>query len=209
MSTLLLESNGGYITDGDLSFLPKPITDMRIGYVVTASKGVPDISYIDDRRSRMRKMGYDFDEIDISGKTPAELRDFFVDKDIILVEGGNTFLLMKAIRESGFEIVVRECLERGVIYIGSSAGAYVACPTIEMATWEHQDIYDHYGVTDLSGMNLVPFLVSVHYEQQYASLLRQKIAKSTFPVRILKNGQALLVRNEETTLLGTGEEVRL
>lgn len=105
--------------------------------------------------------------------------------------------------------MVKDLIEKGVIYLGVSAGSYIACPTIEMTTWKSSDD-DHYGVTDLTAMNLVPFLVCVHYNREkYREGLAESIKTSKYPVKILTDEQALLVRDREVKLIGSGEEVKL
>ncbi|MFA6436753.1 MAG: Type 1 glutamine amidotransferase-like domain-containing protein [Candidatus Paceibacterota bacterium] len=209
MQTILLTSSGKFLTDGDLSFLPKPITQMKIAYITTASKGVSDISYLERHRKRMKELNYNFKEIDIEGKNEQELEDILKNKEIIHVEGGNTFYLLKVVLESGFDKVIKELVRNGIIYIGSSAGSYIACPTIEMATWKHQDKYNHYGITDFTALNLVPFLVTAHYKPEYQELLKEKIKTSKYPVRILTDEQAILVQDEEVKLVGNGKEIKL
>ncbi|MFH0873951.1 MAG: Type 1 glutamine amidotransferase-like domain-containing protein [Candidatus Komeilibacteria bacterium] len=208
MSTIILASSGAYITEGDLSFLTKPINQMKIAWIVTASKGVTDLSYLDRHRERMNELGYDYEKIDIDGKNESELRDLLKNKDLVFVEGGNSFYLLKAIRQSHFDIVIRDLIDHGVVYIGSSAGAYVACPTIEMSAWRH-DRYSHYDLKDLTGMGLVPFIVTVHYDPKSKEILREKIRESKYPVKVLTDDQAMLVQDEAIRLIGKGEEIVL
>ena len=85
--------------------------------------------------------------------------------------------------------------------MGRSAGAYVACPTIEMATWKHQD-RDRFGVSDFTAMNLIPFLLSVHYKPEYREILKEKISEVKYPVKILTAEQALLIKDGEVELVG-------
>jgi len=138
-----------------------------------------------------------------------ELRDILKDKDAVYVEGGNTFYLLKAVRESSFDKVIKDLIEEGLIYLGASAGAYMACPTIETSLWKvsEKDIKDNYGVTDLTALNLVPFLLKVHYKPEQKEFLQEKIKQTKYPVRILKDGQALLVKNSEVKLIGEGNEI--
>ena len=187
----------------------KPFKDLRMAYVITASKGVTNTDYIERTRSFFKEHGYNYEEIDLDGKSQAQLREILQRFEIIFVEGGNSFYLLKSIKESGFDTIVKELLQKGVIYMGASAGSYVACPSIEMATWKHQDKYNHYGVTDFPAMNLVPFLVTVHYKPEYDNLLREKIKKAQLPVKILTDQQALLIKNDEIHLIGDGEEIDL
>ena len=124
------------------------------------------------------------------------------DKDAVYVEGGNTFYLLKAVRESGFDQVIKKLIERGVAYVGSSAGSYIACPTIEMSTWKKPgEEKNNFGVTDLTAMNLVPFLLKAHCTPEKMEFLKEKIAKAQYPVKILSDGQAILVKDDKVELV--------
>jgi len=101
--------------------------------------------------------------------------------------------------------VIKELLPQGFVYIGGSAGSYVVSPTIEMSLWRHQDLYDHYGMTDFTGMNIVPFLTTVHYIPEYEELIRKKIPLAGYPVKILTDNQAILIKDDKITFLGEKE----
>lgn len=179
-------------------------------HVITASIGVTNLEYFERNREFFKKEGYQVEELDLDGKSEDELRNILSKKELVYVEGGNTYYLMKAIRASGFEKVIKELLPKGLIYMGGSAGSYVCCPTIEMAGLRHQDAkYNKFGVTDLTGMNLVPFILAVHYSSQYKEFIKEKIAQSKYPWKILTDEQALLVRDGEVELVGNQEEVVL
>ncbi len=208
--TILITSSGSFITNSDIKLLGKPLSELSLTYITTAAKGVIDISYMERRRQRMRELCFNFHEFDIEDKKEIEIREELINKEAVYVEGGNTFYLLKCIRESGFDAVIRELVLQGkLIYIGSSAGAYVACPTIEMAAWEHQDKYDHYGITDFGGLSLVPFIVTVHYNPTYKEIIKKEITNSFYPVKVLTDEQALLVQDDKITLLGNQDEIIL
>lgn len=210
MKTLFLTSAGlkaKAIQRELLKILPKPASKMKLAHVITASKAEENTGYVDRDRKEMKNMGFKVVDIDIEDKTEDELRKLLEYVDIIYVQGGNGFYLLKHVRVSGFENVVRELLERGVIYIGVSAGTYIACPTIEMHSWKGKE-RNRFGVIDLAAMNLVPFLVSVHYNREkYKKGVKEGAARSRYPVKILTDDQALLVTNGEVQLVGEGEEV--
>lgn len=208
MKTLLLTSAGMNVKEEILKILPKPANQTKVAHIITASKVEVDLSYLEKDSQIMKEVGLDIENIDIEKKSEKELRIILKDKDIIYVQGGNAFYLLKHTRASGFDRVVKESINRGVIYIGVSAGSYIACPTIEMATWKHQD-RDRAGLTDLTALNLVPFLVTVHYEPKYRDILKKAIAKSKYPVKILTDNQALLIRGNTVQLVGKGDEVKI
>ncbi|KPJ55127.1 hypothetical protein AMJ47_01225 [Parcubacteria bacterium DG_72] len=191
-----------------LKILPKPADQIKVAYIITASKSEKDISYLDRDKGAMLDLGFSVEEIDIGGKNEKELKEIFKDKDIIYVQGGNTFYLLKYVKESGFGGVIKDLIERGKIYIGVSAGSIITGPTIETAGWKRAD-KNIVGLKDLTGLNFVPFLVFVHYEPEHSEIVKQERLACKYPVRILTDEQAFLVRDNEIKLVGNGPEVKI
>jgi len=209
MQTILLLSSGKFLPNNPL-VLGKPFKDFKMAMVINASKGkgVANTDYMERDKNFFREQGCNFFELDLDGKTENELREILKKTDVVYVEGGSSFYLLKSIRESGFDKVIKELLPQGLIYMGVSAGSFVACPTIEMATWKYQDKYDHYGITDLTAMNLVPFLLSAHYKPENQELLKEKISQASLPVKILNDEQAIILQGDNVKLIGKGEEIK-
>ena len=209
METLILASSGEFITANNVDyFLPKKITDCKIAYIITASKKVDDVSYIERHRQKMNELNFSYTEIDIAGKNKDELKRVLGGHDIVMVEGGNTFYLLKTVRESGFASVIKEFIEKGVIYVGSSAGSYITCPSIIMATWSNPG-FDRCGIIDYSAMNLVPFLIKAHYTPDMKEMLSEKTKDLRYQTRVINDDQAILVKNGKVQLLGGGDEIIL
>ena len=78
--------------------------------------------------------------------------------DAIAVAGGNTWQLLRMVREQGLLPDIRERVRAGVPYIGWSAGANLACPTI--GTTNDMPITDA-GGTDALG--LIGWQINPHY----------------------------------------------
>jgi len=209
MKTLILTSSSSFITANNVDdFLPKKITDCKIAYIITASKKVDDTGYIERHRQKMDELNFSYTVIDIAGKNEDELKKALDGHDIIMVEGGNTFYLLKIIRESGFANIIKDLIEKGVVYVGSSAGSYITCPSIVMATWSNRG-FDRCGITEYSAMNLVPFLIKAHYTSDMLEMLKEKVNDLQYPMRVLNDDQAILVRDGEVQLLGGGDEIIL
>ena len=206
MKTLILASSGGFITTHNIDhLLPKKIADCKIAYIITASKKVDDTGYIDSHRQKMDELNFSYTEIDIAGQDEKELRQLLNGYDIVMVEGGNTFYLLKAVRESGFIDIIKDLLARGVVYIGSSAGSYIACPSIVLATWS--DDFDNCGITDYTAMNLVPFFIKAHYTPDEQATMQKKTKDLPYPTRVLNDDQAIFIRDKEAQLLGGGDQI--
>jgi len=207
---ILLCSNGPAALSLMPEVLKKPPKEISLLYVPTAGKGARDQGFLERCTKAIVRSGYTFKEFDIEGKSERDIDAALDDHDAVYVEGGNTFYLLKAIRESGFKKAVHRFLDRGKLYVAPSAGAKVVCPTIETSTWKKRgEEKPRFGVTNLTAMNLVPFLVVCHYTSEKESETKAGIASTNLPVRILQDGQALLVRDGNVKFLGEGEEVRL
>lgn len=70
----------------------------------------------------------------------------------VFIGGGNTFKLLKEIKENKFDIKLKEYLEKDGIVYGGSAGAIIFGKSIE--TCINLDI-NRVNLTDLSGLNLL------------------------------------------------------
>ncbi len=189
----------------------KPAKTIKLAHIITASKDVEDLGYLERTRTILKDLGVSYEDIDIEGKDEVQLKEIFAGKDAIFVNGGNTFYLLKTVRESGFDKVLRQLLDKGVVYIGASAGSYITCPTIETSTWKQspEDVHNMWGLTDPTAMNLVPFIMFVHYTPDKELFIRDKIKTASHPVKILTDDQGLLMRGGVVELLGDQNEVRM
>ena len=76
----------------------------------------------------------------------------------IVVGGGNTFHLVKMMHETGIMKAIRKRCREGIPYVGWSAGANVACPT--MKTTNDMPVSEP---ESFRCMELVPFQINPHY----------------------------------------------
>ena len=147
----------------------------------------------------------DIMEMNIRRKTPWELKTRLADCDVIFVNGGNTFYLLHWARETGFDTLVPKLLQEGKLYVGVSAGSYIACPTIEAAAWKHGD-RNRMRLKDLTGMGLVHFLISAHFEEAYRLTVERAARSTRYPIVALYDTQALLAVDGKYTIVGTGKK---
>ncbi len=205
---LLLTSSGMGVKNEILKFLPKPYDKIKMAYITTGSKVESDSSYSDKEKELLEKeIGCSIQEMSFEGKIQEEVYDLLSDKDVIYVQGGNTFYLLKVLKESGADKVIIDLVKKGMLYIGVSAGSYIACPTIEMAKWKHQD-KNTCGLKNLTALGFIPFLITAHYENKNKDIVKQEIKKTTYPVRVLTDEQALLVIDDSVELVGKGQKIK-
>lgn len=127
--------------------------------------------------------------------------------EAVFVGGGNTFRLLRTLRKLDLINPLREAIGAGALYIGSSAGTNVACPTIR--TTNDMPIVDPGGFDALS---LVPFQINPHYLDAVAESTHQGETRSQrisefcedndVPVLAMREGAWLEVVNADASLLG-------
>jgi dipeptidase E len=103
---------------------------------------------------RFREIGHDIISIH-HYKDPVKAVE---QAEVIVVGGGNTWKLLKSLRDNNLIDIVRNKILSGTPYIGWSAGSNMACPTIkttnDMAVVEPDSF---------KAFNLVPFQINPHY----------------------------------------------
>ncbi len=81
-----------------------------------------------------------------------------IDADGIYVGGGNSFLLIRELHGAGLVAPIRDAVMAGAPYLGVSAGANVACPTM-MTTNDMPIVLP----PSFESFGIVPFQVNPHY----------------------------------------------
>jgi peptidase E len=106
---------------------------------------------------------------------PADLREFTLAQDVLLVPGGNTANMLAIWRVHGFDRIVREAWEQGIVLYGWSAG---------MICWFEAGVTDSYG-PQLEGMDCLGFLpgsACPHYDGEGLRRPRyQELVADGFP----------------------------
>ncbi len=80
--------------------------------------------------------------------------------DLIWARGGNTYCLRYEMRRSGFDAIIRELVEGGIVYGGDSAGALAA--GLSIAGIESADNPAFAPAVVEEGLNLVPYVILPH-----------------------------------------------
>lgn len=206
---LILASDYTFLIKYGYNLTGIPKDQIKIGHITTAYKvSRNNIDFFKKVGEIIKENGYDMEDFDIEGKTKEEIKDFFKDKNVVHIEGGNTFYLLKAIRETGFADILKELLDEGRVYIGTSAGSYVMCPTIEVSDW-NPDGKDRFGITDFTALNYVPFVLKVHYKDEQKEIVKKWIETLKYPIHILKDGQGMFCEDGVCKFIGDEEEVKL
>lgn len=211
---MILSSNGftAIIEKAFLQLLKKPPQENSVAFITTAAFGEEDgpewntPTWLEIYRNQLRSLGIvTIEDIDLKDKKEEELQKLLETKDIVFVNGGNTFYLMYWVKKSGFDNVLSSFLKREGIYFGVSAGSIITNPTIETAGWEPAD-KNNVELEDLRGLGLVNFLIHPHFVPEEKGKLEEEIKDIDYPVVALTNEQAILVNDNKIQIIGDGNK---
>jgi dipeptidase E len=128
--------------------------------------------------------------------------------DVIAVSGGNPFALLAAARACGFEARLRGALSAGAVFVGYSAGAMVAGPTLEPLALSSP--FSPPPGLDLTGLGVTDVLVLPHHDRP-GRAERNAAAIAAFDhVRLvpLRDGELVLQDGARASVLGPRFESR-
>jgi dipeptidase E len=128
--------------------------------------------------------------------------------DAVFVGGGNSFRLLRSVERGGLLLAIRDRARAGMPYLGVSAGANLACPSVR--TTNDMPIVQP---TSLAALGLIPFQLNPHYPDLTTadasliaardSRLREFLDENDVPVLGLCEGSWLRVSGQAATIGGT------
>jgi dipeptidase E len=207
MKRLLLISNSTLYGSGYLDHAEAEIQDLlgdtkKVLFVPFALHDRDE--YSAKAQKRFQKLGHDLTSI----HTAADPRQALNEADAIFIGGGNTFRLLRSLYDFQLLGPIRERVEKGMAYIGASAGSNVAAPTIK--TTNDMPIVE---LPTFTALGLVSFQINPHYldpdpnskhmgETREERIL-QFLEENDTPVVGLREGAMLRIENAETVLRGS------
>lgn len=154
-------------------------------------------------RERLKAMGYDLE----SAHDVKDARQAAEDAEAIFIGGGNTFRLLKSLYD--FELLppIRRRVAQGLPFIGSSAGAIIAGPTLK--TTKDMPIVQP---PSFEALGLVSFQISPHYldpdpssthmGETQEERINQFLEENNAPVAGIREGAILRVEGNAIVLKG-------
>lgn len=201
MTKLLLTSTGlasQNITNQFLQIIDKPVSQIKIVFVPTASRSEEELKYVDESKKELLSLGVLENNIKTLDLDRSVLFQEVENFDVIYICGGNTFYLLKKVRETGFDKVIIKFAKTDKLYFGVSAGSILVCPNIGIASpFDENDV----NLTDLTGLNLTDVIVSPHYKDEEKTIIDDFKKKSQYEVVPLTDNQALLVLDGQTKIV--------
>lgn len=133
--------------------------------------------------------------------------------EAVLVSGGNTYALLKRLRDANALSLLADRVRGGLLYIGTSAGTNIAGPNV-LATNDWNVV----GCNQFDAMGLVPWAINPHYLQQDPNMatgsetrdqrIGEYLTVNKAPLLAIEEETAVRVEDGHARVVGSGR-VRL
>lgn len=184
----------------------------KVGLILNALDNLPKArdDWSSSQSLDLAALGLDAHELDLRnyfGKS-SHLEATLDDLDALWINGGNAFILRRAMRQSGFDSVIKAMLnEDRIAYGGFSAAAVVlheSLKSLELVD-DPNDVPEGYFKEPIwDGLGILPFAIVVHYRSNHSEAEAvegelQHYRQNGTPYRTLRDGQALVVDGDVDT----------
>jgi dipeptidase E len=148
-------------------------------------------------------MGYDLESVHLVKDAPQAVED----AEAVFIGGGNTFRLLKSLYDFELLLPIRRRVAEGIPFIGSSAGAIVAGPSLK--TTKDMPIVQP---PSFEALDLVSFQISPHYldpdphsthmGETQEERINQFLEENDAPVAGIREGAILRIEGNSIVLKG-------
>lgn len=200
---LLLISNSTLHGSGYLDHAEQEIRDVlgAIKRVLFVPFALHDRdSYAAQARQRFEAMGYALDSVHEIGDAQAAVDD----AEAIFIGGGNTFRLLDSLYTLELLVPIRRRVADGMLYMGSSAGAVVAAPTIK--TTNDMPIVQP---PSFNSLGLITFQINAHYLDPDPNSTHMGETREVRINQFLEDNDAAVVGLREGCMIRVEHEVHL
>lgn len=173
------------------------LSNKKLGFIPTAGETYADPYFVEESRARLRGLGLELVEVDVTGQDHDNLVNILSSIDGIYVAGGNSFYLMQQLQKKQLVSDIQALVKQGKPYFGESAGAVVLYSTIEpiKVLDDPQDAPD---IESYHALDLVDFIALPHIDREkYKDVMGKFLEdnKDKYKIVPFRDDQAILTRN--------------
>lgn len=170
------------------NILEKNAEDLKLLYITTAIDGEQN-----DNKSWVEREYKTILDLGIKESNITEYKlDYeldFNDYDAIYMMGGNTLYLLDVIRKNGMIEKIKNAINNGVIYIGSSLGSQILGNSIETAVPYNNNFVN---MKDFTGLKVIDGIIIPHANkrEQFINEVKQKYDDKLY---LLYDGDGIII----------------
>jgi dipeptidase E len=159
----------------------------------------------------LQSLGFSVAELDlrqyfVSQQNQRALGALLATYGLVWVRGGNSFVLRRAMKASGFDQIIRDFLDRNaIVYAGYSAGIDMLTPSlrgVELVDDPHAVPAGYDPSIVWEGLGLLSYAVAPHYKSDHPESADidkfvQYYIDNHVLFRALRDGEAIIVNGEQ------------
>ena len=186
-------------------FAKQNIRAKEVLFIPTAANVEEYRDYVDEAKEAFTKMGFTLEILDVSKASETEAKAKIGAAQVLYVSGGNTFYLLRELKKKDLVALIADRVRSGeLVYVGESAGAMIAAPSVEYAS-AMDNASGSESVATQTGLDLVKFYPVVHYGeepfvQSTAEIL--KIYGGKLNLAPINNAEAIAVHGDKFEIFG-------
>ena len=173
--------------------------------------------WLKEQTDKLVGLGFSVVELDLRSYfgTPDKLKRFLSDIDLVWINGGNAFILRRAMKQSGFDVLIKSAVARDeIVYAGFSAAAVIVSDSLKglELTDDPEEVPSDYDANIVwEGLGFVPFALAVHFKSDHpeSASVDREIAfyeAAGIPYRTLRDGEALVIHDRQEKIVGSRED---
>lgn len=168
--------------------------------------------WLGNQTKALEDLGFIVEELDLRKyfKKEKKLQSFLNKKDLVWVNGGNTFILRRAMKYSGFDNLIKDLIKNdNIVYGGFSAGVVILSKDLHGL-----DITDNPNEIPVGydkriiwkGLDIIDFSIAVHYKSNHheSHLTDREVEyykKNNIPYKTLSDGEVIIINNKKIAKL--------
>ena len=169
----------------------------KVAFIGNAKDKYVDKSGLIKYREFFKNKGYELENVDLRKFKQDTLFEKLSKFNLIFAAGGNSFVLLEAMRISGFDKIITKILDKGVIYLGQSAGSCVMGSSIE--PFQLMDSKpEGTNLKDFKGLGFVDFVFVPHYKSEKYGKKVEKLVKKyskTHKLQLFTDSEGLIMNH--------------
>ena len=186
----LILTSTDFLTDNSRNKILSELKDVskcKILYIPNENatkKKIKSNKYYD----RLQEYGFKRENIYVFNyKEPNKFKNLNI--DAIYIGGGNTFSMLKILKDTKFDKEIIKYVKNGVTYIGGSAGAHIVTKNIKhVLPFDNNSV----GLKDYNGLGLFDGILFCHYTDDRKKYVDDCKKRNKYNVSILRDDETII-----------------
>lgn len=184
-------------------FAGEDFAGKKVTFIPTASIVEEYVGHVVNDKKAFESLGIIVDELELSTASNEDIREKITSNDYIFISGGNSFYLLQVLKETGADLLIKEQVSKGKLYISTSAGSVVMSPNIQYVELMDDKSFAP-RLANYQAMGMTDQYPLVHYSSEPFETVAEEVYqeyKGKLPLVLLSNSQVMIVQNQKISVL--------